>query len=169
MKIGIFSDIHDRTDHLEPAMRQMHRQGCGHFIFLGDCTTPESFRLLLELTQGLPLDAVPGNNDYELPVMDQMAAASPAARLHPGHAVITRYGMNLSLSHYPKYAWQEVRKGHVDAALYGHTPQALQEMAGNCLIANPGELQGRTGRLGFGILDTDSRTMNLHTLDFKIP
>lgn len=101
--------------------------------------------------------------------MDQMAAASPAARLHPGHAVITRYGMNLSLSHYPKYAWQEVRKGHVDAALYGHTHQALQEMAGNCLIANPGELQGRTGRLGFGILDTDSRTMNLHTLDFKIP
>ena len=169
MKIGIFSDIHDRTDHLEPAMRQMHRQGCGHFIFLGDCTTPESFRLLLELTQGHPLDAVPGNNDYELPVMDQMAAASPAARLHPGHAVITRYGMNLSLSHYPKYAWQEVRKGHVDAALYGHTHQALQEMAGNCLIANPGELQGRTGRLGFGILDTDSRTMNLHTLDFKIP
>ncbi|KAA3302290.1 metallophosphoesterase family protein [Akkermansia sp. BIOML-A10] len=169
MKIVIFSDIHDRTDHLEPAMRQMHRQGCGHFIFLGDCTTPESFRLLLELTQGLPLDAVPGNNDYELPVMDQMAAASPAARLHPGHAVITRYGMNLSLSHYPKYAWQEVRKGHVDAALYGHTHQALQEMAGNCLIANPGELQGRTGRLGFGILDTDSRTMNLHTLDFKIP
>lgn len=169
MKIGIFSDIHDRTDHLEPAMRQMHRQGCGHFIFLGDCTTPESFRLLLELTQGLPLDAVPGNNDYELPVMDKMAAASPAARLHPGHAVITRYGMNLSLSHYPKYAWQEVRKGHVDAALYGHTHQALQEMAGNCLIANPGELQGRTGRLGFGILDTDSRTMNLHTLDFKIP
>ena len=168
MKIGIFSDIHDRTDHLEPAMRQMHRQGCGHFIFLGDCTTPESFRLLLELTQGLPLDAVPGNNDYELPVMDQMAAASPAARLHPGHAVITRYGMNLSLSHDPKYAWQEVRQGHVDAALYGHTHQALQEMAGNCLIANPGELQGRTGRLGFGILDTDSRTMNLHTLDFKI-
>ena len=149
-------------------MRQMHRRASGHFIFLGDCTTPESFRLLLELTQGLPLDAVPGNNDYELPVMDQMAAASPAARLHPGHAVITRYGMNLSLSHYPKYAWQEVRKGHVDAALYGHTHQALQEMAGNCLIANPGELQGRTGRLGFGILDTDSRTMNLHTLDFKI-
>ena len=107
MKIGIFSDIHDRTNHLEQAMHRMLRLGCGHFIFLGDCTTPESFRRLLELAQGLPLDAVPGNNDYE--------------------------------------------------------------MAGNCLIANPGELQGRTGRLGFGILDTDSRTMNLHTLDFKTP
>ena len=169
MKIGIFSDIHDRTNHLEQAMHRMLRLGCGHFIFLGDCTTPESFRRLLELAQGLPLDVVPGNNDYDLLAMHQMAAASPAARLHPEHAVITRYRMKLSLSHDPRYAWQEVRKGHVDAALYGHTHQALQEMAGNCLIANPGELQGRTGRLGFGILDTDSRTMNLHTLDFKTP
>ena len=169
MKIVLFSDIHDRTNHLEQAMHRMLRLGCGHFIFLGDCTTPESFRRLLELAQGLPLDAVPGNNDYDLLAMHQMAAASPAARLHPELAVITRYRMKLSLSHYPRYAWQQVRKGHVAAAHYGHPHQALQEMAGNCLIANPGELQGRTGRLGFGILDTDSRTMNLHTLDFKTP
>ena len=99
MKIGIFSDIHDRTNHLEQAMHRMLRLGCGHFIFLGDCTTPESFRRLLELAQGLPLDAVPGNNDYDLLAMHQMAAASPAARLHPELAVITRYRMKLSLSH----------------------------------------------------------------------
>lgn len=167
MKIGIFSDMHDRTDHLEPAMRQMLLLGCGHFIFLGDCTTPESFRRLLKLTRDLPLDAVPGNNDYDLPAMRHLAAASPAARLHPDHAVITRYGMKLSLSHYPRYAWQEARSGRVHAALYGHTHQALRETDGTCLIANPGELQGRTGRIGFGILDTDSRLLNLHSLDVK--
>ena len=99
--------------------------------------------------------------------MRQMAAASPAARLHPEHAIITRYGMRLSLSHYPKYAFQEARNGQVNAALYGHTHQAGREMYGNCLLANPGELQGRTGRIGFGILDTDSRSMNLHTVDFN--
>ena len=49
MKIGIFSDLHNRTDHLEPAMHRMRLLGCGHFIFLGDCTTPESFRRLIEL------------------------------------------------------------------------------------------------------------------------
>lgn len=166
MKIGIFSDMHDRTDHLEHAMHRMRQLDCGHFMFLGDCTTPESFQRLIELTEGLPMDAVPGNNDYELDIMRRMAANAPAARLHPEHALITRYGMKFSLSHYPRYAMQEARRGGVDAALYGHTHQAVQEMYDGCLLANPGELQGRTGRIGFGILDTDSRIMNLHTLDF---
>lgn len=167
MKIGIFSDLHNRTDHLEPAMRQMHLLGCGHFIFLGDCTTPESFRRILDLTGDLPLDAVPGNNDHDLLLMRQMAAVSPAGRMHQEHAVITRYGMKLSLSHYPRYAWKEARGGRVDAALYGHTHRALREMEGDCLVANPGELQRRTGHIGFGILDTDSRQFDLHTLNFK--
>lgn len=167
MKIGIFSDMHDRTDHLELAMHQMRLLDCGHFIFLGDCTTPESFLRLIELTGGLPLDAVPGNNDYDLDAMRRMAANSPAARLHPEHALITRYGMKFSLSHYPRYAMREARNGKVDAALYGHTHQPVRETIGGCLLANPGELQGRTGRIGFGILDTDSRLMNLHSLDFN--
>ena len=89
MKIGIFSDLHNRTDHLEPAMHRMCLLGCGHFIFLGDCTTPESFRRLIELTEDFPLDAVPGNNDYDVETMRRMAASSPAARLHPEHALIT--------------------------------------------------------------------------------
>lgn len=167
MKIGVFSDMHDRTDHLEPAMRQMRLLGCGHFMFLGDCTTPASFRRLLELTGEIPLDAVPGNNDYDLELMRRMAANSPSARLHPEHALITRYGMKFSLSHYPRFALQEARNGQVNAALYGHTHQASREMYGNCLLANPGELQGRTGRIGFGILDTDSGIMNLHPVDFN--
>ena len=130
MKIGVFSDMHDRTDHLEPAMRQMRLLDCGHFMFLGDCTTPESFQRLIELTGGLPLDAVPGNNDYELAIMRQLAACSPATRLHPEHVLLTRYGMKFSLSHYPKYAMQEARSGNVDAALYGNTHQAARVPAG---------------------------------------
>ena len=132
MKIGVFSDMHDRTDHLELAMRQMRLLDCGHFMFLGDCTTPESFQRLIELTGGLPLDAVPGNNDYELAIMRQLAACSPAARLHPEHVLLTRYGMKFSLSHYPKYAMQEARSGSVDAALYGHTRPCGKCTAGAC-------------------------------------
>mgnify|MGYP000773761630 FL=1 len=118
MKIGIFSDLHNRTDHLEPAMHRMRLLGCGHFIFLGDCTTPESFRRLIELTEDFPLDAVPGNNDYDVETMRRMADSSPAARLHPEHVLITRYGMKLSLSHYPKYALREARSGN--AVSYTH-------------------------------------------------
>lgn len=40
-------------------------------------------------------------------------------------------------------------------------------MYGDCLLANPGELQGRTGRIGFGILDTGSHIMNLHAVDLS--
>lgn len=87
----------------------------------------------------------------------------------PEHALITRYGMKLSLSHYPKYALREARSGNADAALYGHTHQAVSERCGGCLLANPGELQGRTGRIGFGVLDTDTRIINLHNLDFYAP
>ena len=78
MKIGIFSDLHNRTDHLEPAMHRMRLLGCGHFIFLGDCTTPESFRRLIELTEDFPLDAVPGNNDYDVETMRRVDGPSPA-------------------------------------------------------------------------------------------
>lgn len=41
--------------------------------------------------------------------------------------------------------------------------------AAAALLANPGELQGRTGRIGFGVLDTDTRIINLHNLDFYAP
>lgn len=58
-------------------MHRMRLLGCGHFIFLGDCTTPESFRRLIELTEDFPLDAVPGNNDYDVETMRRMADSSP--------------------------------------------------------------------------------------------
>ena len=77
--------------------------------------------------------------------------------------------MKLSLSHYPKYALREARSGNADAALYGHTHQAVSERCGGCLLANPGELQGRTGHIGFGVLDTETRIINLHNLDFHAP
>ena len=167
MKIGVFSDMHDRTDHLELAMRQMRLLDCGHFMFLGDCTTPESFQRLIELTWGLPLDAVPGNNDYELAIMRQLAVCSPAARLHPEHVLLTRYGMKFSLSHYPKYAMQEARSGSVDAALYGHTHQAVREMYAGACWPIRGNSRAGPAASASGILDTDSRIMNLHSLDFN--
>lgn len=165
MKIGIFSDIHNRLDHLEQAVYQMITLNCKHFIFLGDCTTENSFRRMIELSKNYPLDIVPGNNDYDLDTMHWIATNSLAAHLYPEHVTITRYGLKFSLSHYPKYALQEAYLGNVDIALYGHTHQAKCEMSGNCLLANPGELQGRTGRIGFGIFDTESRQLNLHTLE----
>ena len=169
MKIGIFSDLHDRVDHLEQAIHRMRLLDCGHFIFLGDCTAPESFRRLIELTKDFPLDAVPGNNDYDVETMRWIAACSPAAHLHPEHVLITRYGMKLSLSHDPEYALREAYCGGADVALYGHTHQAVNKIYGGCLLSNPGELQGRTGRIGFGVLDTETRIINLHTLDFHAP
>ena len=135
MKIGIFSDLHDRTDHLEPAMRQMRLLDCGHFFFLGDCTTPESFLRILELTGGLPLDAVPGNNDHELLLMHRMAANSPAARLHPEHAVITRYGMKFSLSHYPKYAMREAPTTMTLLARSLKIPRRRKNCSSSCGVA----------------------------------
>lgn len=167
MKIGIFSDIHDRTEHLEPAMQEMHLLGCTYFIFLGDCTTPNSFSRLLKWTRDLPLDAVPGNNDDELRAMQQLALASPAARLHGEHVIIMRGGLRISLSHYPQPALKAARSGTADVALYGHTHIAEQDLINHCLIANPGELQGRTGHLGFAVLDTETRRIELHKLKYS--
>ncbi len=167
MKIGVFSDAHDKIDHLEQAMNQMHAMGCGHFIFLGDCCTPGCFKKMLEFTKGLPLDAVLGNNDYNPEALKDIANRSDSARVHPEHVVLTRHGIKLSLSHYPKYAMQEARLGAVDAALYGHTHAAYRETFGHILIANPGEIQGRTGTIGFGILDTERLTISQHTIELR--
>ncbi len=165
MKIGVFSDVHDKIDHMQLAMDQMHILGCGHFIFLGDCCTPACFRKMVEFSRDLPLDAVPGNNDYNTEALRDIANRSTAARVHSAHALITRHGIKLSLSHYPKYALQEARLGSVDVALYGHTHETYRAMEGDCLIANPGEIQGRFGKIGFGILDTERLTINLHAIE----
>ena len=72
------------------------------------------------------------------------------------------FGVKGGWERYLAYA----RKTGADLALFGHTHQAVSERCGGCLLANPGELQGRTGRIGFGVLDTETRIINLHTLDF---
>ncbi len=147
------------------AMDQMHILGCGHFLFLGDCCTPACFRKMLEFSRDLPLDAVLGNNDYNSEALRDIASRSLSARVHEEHALITRHDIKLSLSHYPKYALKEARLGTVAVALYGHTHEAYRDMDGDCLIANPGEIQGRFGKIGFGILDTERLIINLHAIE----
>ena len=51
----------------------------------------------------------------------------------------------------------------------GRSALAVRPVSYTHLDVYKRQLQGRTGRIGFGVLDTDTRIINLHNLDFYAP
>lgn len=163
MKIGIFSDVHNNVSNLQQAFDSMHAIGCRHFIFLGDITTPMTLQAMVNMCNGLPIDILPGNNDFSYGDLRYMVTAENVT-FHRDPAVIRRYGLNFALSHTKALASNTRTNDIIDIVLYGHTHVAEKSISNGILYANPGELQGRTGLCSFAVLNTDSVSLEHYFL-----
>ena len=147
MLIGLISDIHDRTDHLRRALELLAAESCTHLLCMGDFSRPSTLRLLGELWPG-ELDFVLGNNDWP---QEDFFATSPRLRCHGVCAELELGGRRIFMAHEPERVRSALAFGRFDAVFFGHTHRAMMAWEGQTLIANPGDIQGRSGKPGFAL------------------
>ncbi len=166
MLIALLSDIHGHSTRLLLALARAQELGCTHLLCMGDVADLATFRLLCEeWPHGLEL--VFGNNEWHRESFLRVADEYPHATHHGDAASVELGGRRLFFCHYPQVATRAAASGRYDAVFFGHTHRAEIHPAtaeGQPLLANPGEVQGRTGCPSMAVYDTESNSARLFPL-----
>lgn len=153
MKIAIMSDSHDRWDHLEKAINIANQQNCQLLLFAGDLIAPTGVAVL-EKFEG-KIKFVWGNNEAERVGMTRKMDASDKCELCGDIYEDTVDGVRIFMNHYPRISQLAAQSGNFDLSIFGHTHDYHEEIIGDCLLVNPGEIQGyQTDISTFIIFDT---------------
>ncbi len=155
MKVAILSDIHDRLDHLESALKSVTAEGAAHLCFLGDFCAPFSLAQLAEGFQGA-IDAVFGNNDGDQYLLCKIAEKFDHVTLHGHLAELHLEGRDIALNHYPDISRRLAESGAYHAVFSGHDHEQYTHLIKSTLWANPGEIMGRFGHPSYGLYDTET-------------
>lgn len=163
MQIAIISDIHDNENQLLAALFSIEQTAAEALICLGDMHSTQSLRTLRE-NWDKALYLVLGNNDWPPQQYERLCQQWEGCEFHGDAGDITLAGRRIFFTHYPHYAYKAAELGRYDAAFYGHTHCAKIEHVGDCLLLNPGELEGRTGRYSWALYDSATNTVSIHPL-----
>lgn len=156
MKIAIMSDSHDQWNNLKKAIDLSNNAGCEVLLFAGDFIAPPGIAFL-EQFNGL-VKFVWGNNEGERVALTRMMDASQKMEL-AGEIFEGEFdGVRVFMNHYPRISELAALSGKFDLCVFGHTHEYLAEKIGNCLLLNPGEIQGhKTAHPSFVIFDTQTK------------
>jgi putative phosphoesterase len=158
MKLGIISDTHDniwRLDEAKPHLRQVE-----YVIHCGDLIAPFMIHRLGQGLSGVPVSIVWGNNDGDRAAVAKTAQEYPEITIHGEYAELTLSGLRIAVNHYPDVCRGLAASSSFDLVCYGHDHTAHQEMIGETLLLNPGEIMGLNGRSSFVILETATREID---------
>jgi uncharacterized protein len=161
MRIAICADIHDNIWVLERALVEMGQAGA--VLFCGDLCAPFT---LVQLAEGVsvPVHVVWGNNDGDKWLLTQQAARFDHVSLHGELAEVELGGLRIGMNHYPGIAGRLARSGDYDLVCYGHDHQSHKGEVGATVLLNPGELMGRFGASTYALFDTDTRQVEICTV-----
>lgn len=155
MRIAIMSDSHDNIWKLERALKAM--SDADVLIHCGDLCSPFVIKQVGEAAKGRPVHVVWGNNDGDVRLICKLAGGFSGIQLHGSFADLELGGTRIAVNHYPEIARPIAASGSYDLVCYGHDHKAHEELVGNSLLLNPGELMGLYGRTTFAWFDTESR------------
>lgn len=144
MRIGLMSDTHDNIWALADAIEAL--QDCEAVLHCGDLISPFVIKLLGDGFPGTPVHIVWGNNDGDLHQLARAAEAYDNLTLHGALADLKLGEMRIAINHYPEVAGPIAASGRYDLVAYGHDHTAHEELIGECLLLNPGEVMGLLGR-----------------------
>lgn len=154
MLFAVASDIHDNLEGWKALWPRLAAAKPDALILCGDLSRPETLEGLLP---GLPWAFCLGNCD---------AAAAERLRrtgLRLGATVWGDEGLwslpeggSVAFTHFPARALGLAESGAHKAVFYGHSHRPGASYVGPCLLANPGDVQGRYGRVGGLLWDSVS-------------
>ncbi len=157
MRIAIMSDSHDNIWKLEKAMP--HLTAADAVLHCGDIISPFMIIRMIKGANGIPIHFVWGNNDGDKRLLTEVSSGVENVHLHGDFANIEIDGLKIALVHYPEMARALAESGRYDLVCYGHDHTANEEMVGNTLLVNPGELMGMNARSTIALYNTTTRKL----------
>ena len=159
MIFAVAADIHDRLDHWRKLWPRLLTGAPEALILCGDLSRPETLAGLRP--QGLPWAFCLGNCD------SACGDALKTEGLALGATVwgdLGRWslpeGGSIAFTHFPAIARRAAQEGQYRAVFYGHSHRAAEETLsgphGSTLLANPGDVEGRYGRISAVLWDSQS-------------
>jgi len=161
MKIAVCSDIHDNLTALDNALAVMKDKDADILIFCGDFCAPFTLKAIAEGFDG-PVHVVWGNNDGDQWLLTEIAHKAENVTLHGVFAELDLDGYSVAAIHYPSIAQALARSDLYKLVCYGHDHTAHQELVGETLLLNPGEMMGRFGHATFAIVNTETEEAEIH-------
>lgn len=157
LRLAVLSDIHDQTENLRAILTALKFWQAEALVLCGDITQPRTLSLCQ--VPGARLHYCLGNCDQAR--AQDLLEAGPALGAQ-GHAGLGRLalpqGRGLAFCHFPAQAAQAAHSGQFSAVFYGHSHRpALTRLAlpqGEVVLANPGDVQGRYGRVSALVYDS---------------
>jgi putative phosphoesterase len=162
-KIAVFSDSHDRLDHLQSALQAANAAGAELLLHCGDLCAPFVLRTLSQQFSG-PIHVVFGNNDADGRLLQTIASQNDHVTLHGIYAEITAGGRRIAMIHYPEPARRIAESGQLDLVCYGHDHTLLLEPVGDAWLLNPGEIMGMRSTPTWALYDTEAHAVTIHEL-----
>lgn len=156
MKIAIMSDSHDRWDNLEKAVELANQAGCKALLYAGDLIAPPGLAILEKFNGQIKF--VWGNNEGEISKLTRKMDASEKIELCRDIFEGELGGLKVFMNHYPRITELAAKSGEFDLCVFGHTHEYHESKVGECILLNPGEIQGYlTGQSTFIIFDTKTK------------
>jgi putative phosphoesterase len=159
MKIAVLSDSHDNIWKLDEAMP--HLRQADAVVHCGDLCSPFMIKRLGEGVESRPVHFVWGNNDGDQYTISGVARDYDHILLHGDLATLDLNGIKVAVNHYPEIAHGLAASGEFDIVCYGHDHTQHQEMIGDCLLLNPGELMGLNGSSTIATVDVVTKKVNV--------
>ncbi len=166
MNIALISDIHGNEHALHRALTAAKAAHCRCLICLGDFGSVAQLRDLRASWDG-EIHIVLGNNDWPQERYLSEARLWESGSCQADWDERSIAGRQIYFTHYPELAERAAESGRYDAVFYGHTHDAEQHRGfpHDTLVANPGELQGRSGRCHWAIYHTDDNSLRHQPID----
>lgn len=149
MRIGVFSDTHDRLPALDHGLAVFQHRGVETVVHAGDLVAPFAARRL----RAWPgrLHVIFGNNDGE---RDGLKGVLP--QIQDGPLWVETDGKRILVHHFVDWC-DPADVARADIIITGHTHEVVRERRDGKLFLNPGECCGWVnGRCTVAILATDS-------------
>ena len=160
MKIAIMTDSHENWDNLKRAIKISNDHHCNYLLFAGDLISPQGIDILSTFKGDVKI--VWGNNENEkIGIIEKSNLYSNVGvfgEIYEETIDNTRIFMN----HYPKVSYLAAKSNDYDLCIYGHTHKLSNEFIDNCLLVNPGEIQGhKSNSATFMIYDTQKKNVEV--------
>jgi len=146
VRIGLVSDTHDNEPLVRVAAAFFRERQVDLVLHLGDVCEPETLALL----EGLPVQAVRGNNDLGHALPDSWQSTLAGVEVFAAHG------------HVP--APLRAAIGRVGVALHGHTHKRRCETIDGTLVVNPGALH-RAQVKSVALLELPARRVDFFAVD----
>jgi len=160
MRVFILSDIHDQSQHLRALLRAAAPEQPEALVLCGDISRPST---LAQCTlPGARLSYCLGNCDHGWAEgLRQEALAMNASGFDQVGVLALPGGQSLGFCHFPAQARDLALGGRHQAVFFGHSHRPSAERLAlperEVLLANPGDVQGRYGKVSGLLYDSSDQ------------